>query len=93
MRSGAPGETDAYRGRAECILERYAAKVIADAEPAVTTSGRAISKQPGKCYPAVAVSAVGDRGKAMTCQSAMALGGHGVVDCKMNDGARYGFML
>jgi hypothetical protein len=41
----------------------------------------------------VAVSAVGDHGTAMMCQGAADIGGHGMVDCETNSGARYRLMF
>lgn len=44
LRNPTRAETDAYRGRAERILERYAAKVIADAEPGIIAAAQGAAK-------------------------------------------------
>ncbi|HUB43688.1 MAG TPA: hypothetical protein VMB73_01765 [Acetobacteraceae bacterium] len=40
LRTPTKAETDAYRGRAERILERYAAQAIADAEPDIVAAAQ-----------------------------------------------------
>jgi hypothetical protein len=44
LRNPTHAETEAYRGRAERILERYAERVIADAEPGITAAARGSAK-------------------------------------------------
>ena len=44
LRNPTKAETDAYRGRAERILERYAAQAIADAEPGITAAAQGAAK-------------------------------------------------
>jgi hypothetical protein len=44
LRNPTTADTDAYRGQAERILEQYAEKVIADAEPAITAAARGTAK-------------------------------------------------
>ena len=44
LRNPTKAETEAYRGRAERILERYAAKVIADAEPGIIAAAQGVAK-------------------------------------------------
>lgn len=44
LRNPTAAETDAYRGQAERILERYAEGVIAEAEPGITAAARGTAK-------------------------------------------------
>jgi hypothetical protein len=44
LRNPTKSETDAFRGQAERILERYAAQAIADAEPAITAAAHGMAK-------------------------------------------------
>lgn len=44
LRNPTQADTQAYRGRAERILEQYAAKAIEDAEPSITAAAHGSAK-------------------------------------------------